>query len=97
MGKAARKILKKIRAAVPGTGAGARTVHAPDDIDLKAIGSRLQMSQAVVAARFAVELRIVQNWEQGQRRPEGADRVLPQVIDPEPEAVTVMRALQPQA
>lgn len=50
------------------------------------------MTQAAFAARFAIELRTVQNWEQGQRRPEGPARVLLQVIDREPEAV--MRALR---
>jgi putative transcriptional regulator len=95
MGKAAQKILKNIRAtraAVQVSGAGALTVHLPDDIDVKAIRRRLQMSQAAFAAHFAVELRTVQNWEQGQRRPEGPARVLLQVIDREPEAI--MRALQ---
>jgi len=95
VGKAAQKILKNIRAtraAVQGSGASALTVHVPDDIDVKAIRRRLQMSQAAFAAHFAVELRTVQNWEQGQRRPEGPARVLLQVIDREPEAI--MRALQ---
>jgi putative transcriptional regulator len=95
MGKAAQKILKNIRAtraAIQTSGVDAVTVHVPDRIDVKAIRRRLQMSQAAFAAHFAVELRTVQNWEQGQRRPEGPARVLLQVIDREPEAV--LRALQ---
>ena len=98
MGKAAQKILKNIggtRAAVRSAGPEALRVHVADDIDVRALRRRLRMSQAAFAAQFAVELRTVQNWEQGQRRPDGPARVLLQVIDREPEAV--MRALQPAA
>ena len=72
-----------------------RSYHLVGDIDVRALRRRLRMTQAAFAARFAVELRTVQNREQGQRRPEGPARVLLQVIDREPEAV--MRALEPVA
>ena len=95
MGKAAERILRNFggtRAALRGTGPEALRVHLVGDIDVRALRRRLRMTQAAFAARFAVELRTVQNREQGQRRPEGPARVLLQVIDREPEAV--MRALR---
>ena len=98
MGKAAERILRNVgdtRAALRSAGPEALRVHLVGDIDVRALRRRLRMTQAAFAARFAVELRTVQNREQGQRRPEGPARVLLQVIDREPEAV--MRALEPVA
>ena len=98
MGEAAQKILNNIRAtraAVREGGAEALRVHSPAPVDVRELRHRLGMSQAAFAARFGVELRTVQNWEQGQRRPEGPARVLLQVIDREPDAV--LRALEPAA
>jgi DNA-binding transcriptional regulator YiaG len=72
VGKVAQKILNNVRAtraAVQWSGASALTMHMPDPIDVRAIRRRLQMSQAVLPARSAVELRAVQNIKQGQRRP----------------------------
>ena len=95
MGEAAARILKNIRAtrtAIRDGGAEAVQVHVPATVDVRAVRRRLGMSQSAFAARFGVELRTVQNWEQGQRRPEGPARVLLQVIDREPEAV--LRALE---
>ena len=98
MGKAAEKILRNIRAtraAIRADGIGAVRVHVPVAVDVRSLRQRLGMSQSAFAARFGVELRTVQNWEQGQRQPEGPARVLLQVIDREPDAV--MRALAPAA
>ena len=43
------------------------------------------------AARFGLDARAVQDWEQGRRAPDRAARVLLTVIDRDPEAV--VRAL----
>ena len=98
MGKAAEKILKNVRAtraAIRAGGIDAMRIHVPDHVDVRALRRQLGMSQAAFAARFGIERRTVQNWEQGQRQPEGPARVLLQVIDREPDAV--MRALAPAA
>jgi putative transcriptional regulator len=94
MGTAADKILKNIRAtraAIRDDGVDALCTHLPAPVDVRSLRRRLGMSQTQFAARFAIEVRTLQNWEQGQRQPEGPARVLLQVIDREPDAV--MRAL----
>ncbi|RIK91875.1 MAG: transcriptional regulator [Proteobacteria bacterium] len=66
-------------------------IHVPRAVDVRAIRSRLGMSQAMFAKTFAVEKRTLQDWEQGRREPQGPARVLLTLIDREPQAV--MRAL----
>jgi putative transcriptional regulator len=61
--------------------------HVPQDVDVKAIRTRLGLSQAEFAARFGFKLDALQNWEQGRRRPEGAARAFLRVIEREPAAV----------
>ncbi len=65
--------------------------HVPDVLDVKAIRSRLGLTQADFAARFGFDVRAVENWEQGRRQPERPARAFLRVIEREPEAV--MRAL----
>jgi putative transcriptional regulator len=62
-------------------------IDVPDDIDVKAIRTRLNMSQKEFALRFGFPLGTLRNWEQNRRRPDGPARVLLTVIDKEPEAV----------
>jgi putative transcriptional regulator len=96
MREAAEKILKNVRAtreAIRGRGIEAVRVHVPTPVDVRRLRHRLGMSQSTFAAKFGVELRTLQNWEQGQRSPEGPARVLLQVIERDPEAV--LRALAP--
>ena len=64
-----------------------RYVDVPDDVDVKAIRSKLGLSQAEFSRRYAVSPRSLQEWEQGRRRPEGAVRAYLTVIDRNPEAV----------
>jgi putative transcriptional regulator len=59
----------------------------PDDVDVKAIRTRLGLSQAKFARRYAVSPRSLQEWEQGRRRPEGAVRAYLTVIARDPQAV----------
>ena len=54
---------------------------------LTALRKRLGLSQAEFARQFMLNLRTLQNWEQGRRRPEGAARAFLRVIEREPEAV----------
>lgn len=62
-------------------------VHVPEAIDVKAIRTRLKLSQARFADRFGFSAATVREWEQGRRTPEKAARVLLTVIAREPEAV----------
>jgi putative transcriptional regulator len=67
-------------------------VYVPADVDVRKIRSALKMSQAQFAARFGLPASTIRDWEQNRRKPEGAARVLLQVIKKEPEAVS--RALE---
>src|SRR5215831_17742113 len=62
-------------------------VHVPADIDVKAIRTKLRLSQTEIADRFVIPPGTLRDWEQHRRRPEGPARVLLPVIDKEPEAV----------
>jgi putative transcriptional regulator len=63
------------------------TVHIPEEINVRRIRKKLDMSQKAFAEYFGVSLRTVQDWEQGRRVPSGASRNFLFVIDREPEAV----------
>lgn len=62
-------------------------VHVPQEVDVKAIRSKLKMTQAAFAAKFGFSHSAVKDWEQLRRRPEASARVLLTVIDKEPQAV----------
>jgi len=64
-----------------------RYVEVPEQVDVKAIRSKLGLSQAEFSRRYAVSPRSLQEWEQGRRRPEGAVRAYLTVIDRNPQAV----------
>jgi len=62
-------------------------VHVPQEVDVKAIRTRMNMTQTAFASRFGFSPSAVKDWEQKRRRPEAAARVLLTVIDKEPQAV----------
>lgn len=64
-----------------------RTVCVPDNVDVRAIRRKLDLTQAEFAMRFGFSLAAVRHWEQGDRRPEGPARVLLSIIDKEPDVV----------
>jgi putative transcriptional regulator len=64
-------------------------IEVPDDVDAKAIRSKLVLSQAEFARRYAVSPRSLQEWEQGRRHPESAVRAYLTVIDRNPKAVEI--------
>ena len=70
------------RAALP-----MRYVEVPEDVDVRAIRSRLGLSQAEFSRLYVVSPRSLQKWEQGRRRPESAARAYLTVINRNPEAV----------
>jgi putative transcriptional regulator len=66
--------------AVPGA-----AVHTPPDV--RAIRTRLKLTQPAFARRFGLPVGTVRDWEQGRAVPDQAARVLLRVIEREPEAV----------
>lgn len=62
-------------------------VHIPEDIDVKAIRARLDMTQEEFAGRFGLSINTLRHWEQGRRVPEGPTRAYLLVIDRNPKAV----------
>ena len=70
------------RAALP-----MRYVEVPEDVDVRAIRSRLGLSQAEFSRLYVVSPRSLQKWEQGRRRPQSAARAYLTVINRNPEAV----------
>jgi len=66
---------------------GQESVVEADRADVAAIRARLGMSQPAFAGALSVSLSTVRKWEQGQRVPSGAARVLLRVMEQEPEAV----------
>ncbi|MEX6632324.1 helix-turn-helix domain-containing protein [Hyphococcus lacteus] len=64
-----------------------RTIRVPEQVDVKAIRERMNMSQREFALLFGFSLANIRNWEQGRRFPDGSARVLLKVIDRYPEEV----------
>ena len=56
--------------------------------DIIRLRKRFGLSQAAFAQRFQLNLRTLQDWEQGRRAPEDIARVYLRVIERNPEAVT---------
>ena len=68
-----------------------RIVDDPAAERIVALRKRMKLSRQRFADRFGLDVRAVQDWEQGRRVPDRAARVLLTVIDRDPEAV--VRAL----
>lgn len=64
----------------------------PTPEQVKALRTRLGLSQAQFALRFGFTIDTVQQYEQGRRTPSGPASTLLRVIEADPEAV--MRALR---
>ena len=62
-------------------------VHIPERIDVRAIRTKLGMTQEQFAGRFGFSVNTLRHWEQGRRQPEGPTRAYLLVIDRAPEAV----------
>lgn len=72
--------------------ANAYRVRVPERIDVKAIRTKLDMTQEEFAGRFGFSVNTLRHWEQGSRQPEGPTRAYLLVIDRAPKAV--QKALQ---
>ncbi len=64
-----------------------RIVDDPTAERIRALRKRLKLSRQKFADRFGLDVRALQDWEQGRRVPDRSARVLLTVIDREPEAV----------
>ncbi len=64
-----------------------RVIRVPDDVDVRAIRMRFKLSRPKFAARFGLDVRALQDWEQGRRHPDRSTRILLRVIEKEPAAV----------
>ena len=94
MSKGGESILRGAREALAfarGEATEGFVVHAPTDIDVRAIRKGLGLTQEGFARRFGFSLSAVRDWEQHRRRPESSARILLRVIEREPDAV--IRAL----
>ncbi len=67
-------------------------VHVPTHVDVKAIRTKLGMTQQSFAARFGFSVNTLRHWEQGIREPEGPTRAYLLVIDRAP--LVVQKALR---
>lgn len=61
-------------------------VIVPEEIDVKAIRGRLNMTQVEFAQTFGLNIRTVQNWERGEQ-PQSVARAYLKVIQKNPDAV----------
>jgi putative transcriptional regulator len=92
-----RKLVRELEAGLKEIGeildgkATPRWVHDFRAADVSAIRKTLGLSQADFAARFGLNLRTVQDWEQGRVTPDQPARVLLKVIARSPH--TVAKAL----
>jgi putative transcriptional regulator len=57
------------------------------DLNVKEIRENLHLSQIKFSEVYGLPLSTVQNWEQGQRKPEGAARILLNLIARKPTVI----------
>lgn len=85
--------MKELRAHLRGEIQLSETVyHVPPETDVRALRETLGLSQTDFAALFGFNVRSLQDWEQGRRRPEIPIRAYLAVIQRDPQAV--IRALR---
>jgi putative transcriptional regulator len=64
-----------------------RTIHVPDEVDVRAVREKSGLSQSQFADRYGFNPRTIQDWEQGRARPDSAVRAYLTVIERNPNAV----------
>ena len=62
-------------------------LHIPASVDVKAIRKRRRMSQAAFAAKYGFSSGRIRDWEQNRSSPDAPSRLLPKIIENEPEAI----------
>jgi putative transcriptional regulator len=86
--------LDEVQAFLAGEGNGFK-VHVPDEVDVRSIRHKLNMTQSRFSDTFGFSLDAIKHWEGGRRTPEAPARTLLTVIDKNPAAV--ITALHPEA
>ncbi len=87
VGQSILKGLEEALAFAEGEKVEGTVVHIPEEINVRRIRKKLNMSQNVFAHYFGVPVKTIQDWEQGRRVPSGASKNFLFVIDKEPEVV----------
>jgi putative transcriptional regulator len=91
MSRAAARIGKGLKEAIGYAKGRARRseyrVHVPPTVDVRAIRTKLNLTQRAFAARFGFSVNTLRHWEQGTRQPEGPTRAYLLVIDRAPDVV----------
>jgi len=91
MAKAGSRILQGAREALAFAKGEAReadfVVHPPRTVDVRALRTKLGLTQAAFAARYGFSVGRVRDWEQGRSPIDTPSRILLTVLDKEPEAV----------
>ncbi len=62
-------------------------VHQYDDVDVKALRKKLNMTQEVFAATFGISLGTLRHWERGDRHPSGPAQILLRAVSHSPETI----------
>ena len=88
LGKRLVKSAKEARAIARGEMESASyKISIPRKIDVKALRTKLHMTQEQFAARYNLNVARVRDWEQGRSQPDGAVRAYLTVIEQEPGVV----------
>ena len=88
LGREVEEALGEVLAHVRGeTGLVCRIVDDPSAERIRALRARLKLSRRKFAEKFGLDVRAIQDWEQGRRVPDKAARVLLTVIENDPDAV----------
>ena len=64
-----------------------RLIDDPSAERIRELRKRMKLSRQQFADRFGLDVRALQDWEQGRRVPDRSARVLLTVIDRDPDAV----------
>ena len=64
-----------------------RIVNVREPVDVRALRSKLGLSQSEFASRYGISLRTLQEWEQGRTRPDSTVCAYLTVIERNPQAV----------
>lgn len=64
-----------------------KAVRVVPDVDVRAIRERQRLTREQFAERYGLQVRAIQEWEQGRRKPEPAVRAYMLVIKNQPAAV----------
>jgi putative transcriptional regulator len=62
-------------------------ISVPRKIDVKALRTKLRMTQMQFAVRYNLNVARLRDWEQGRSQPDGAVRAYLTVIEQEPDTV----------